>query len=90
MRLGMTQESKDYMHFIEARCKEANSNGSIQVMYSIHGDHRLEEYELDHLEGYRGSKPVRVGNAAYEHLQLDIYGALLDSMYRSLLSAGSH
>jgi GH15 family glucan-1,4-alpha-glucosidase len=42
--------------------------------YSIHGETDLEEKELNHLDGYRGSKPVRIGNGAANHLQLDIYG----------------
>jgi hypothetical protein len=46
-------------------------------MYGIDGRHDLREETLDHLEGYRGSRPVRIGNAAFEHLQLDIYGELL-------------
>lgn len=50
-------------------------------MYSIDGVKRLEEYELPHLEGYRSSAPVRVGNGAYDHLQLDIYGELMDGIY---------
>jgi len=50
-------------------------------MYSITGEHRLIEETLDHLEGYRGSRPVRIGNDAYSQLQLDIYGELLDSIY---------
>jgi GH15 family glucan-1,4-alpha-glucosidase len=50
-------------------------------MYGIDGHHRLDEEVLSHLEGYMGSRPVRIGNAAYTHLQLDIYGELLDSIY---------
>ena len=42
--------------------------------FSIDGVKKLDEYELDHLDGYHGSRPVRVGNGAYDHLQLDIYG----------------
>lgn len=50
-------------------------------MYSIDGVKELDETELDHLDGYRGSQPVRVGNGAYDHLQLDIYGELMDGIY---------
>ena len=50
-------------------------------MYGIDGRHELPEEMLDHLEGYRGSRPVRIGNAAAEQLQLDIYGELMDAVY---------
>ena len=50
-------------------------------MYRIDGDDRIPEYVLDDLEGYRGSKPVRIGNAAAEQLQLDIYGELIQTAY---------
>ncbi len=50
-------------------------------MYGIEGAHTLSEETLDHLEGYRGSRPVRIGNGAYNQLQLDIYGELMDSVY---------
>lgn len=50
-------------------------------MYGIDGRHDLSEEILDHLEGYKGSSPVRVGNAAYKQLQMDIYGELMDSVY---------
>jgi GH15 family glucan-1,4-alpha-glucosidase len=50
-------------------------------MYGIDGRHQLPEETLDHLEGYRGSRPVRIGNGACEQLQLDIYGELMDSVY---------
>jgi len=50
-------------------------------MYGIDGRHKLDESALDHLEGYMGSSPVRIGNDAYDQLQLDIYGELLDSLY---------
>lgn len=53
----------------------------IQIMYSIDGGTDLEEIELDHLEGYKGSKPVRVGNGAAKQVQLDIFGELMDSIY---------
>ncbi|KAJ1676548.1 hypothetical protein EV182_007978, partial [Spiromyces aspiralis] len=50
-------------------------------MYTIHGGKEMPEIILDHLEGYRGSRPVRIGNGAADHLQLDIYGELMDSIY---------
>lgn len=50
-------------------------------MFSIHGNTDLPEIELDHLEGYRGSRPVRIGNGAAHHKQLDIYGELMDAIY---------
>ncbi|CAG8442842.1 4054_t:CDS:10 [Funneliformis mosseae] len=81
MRLGMTQEAKHYMDFMEARCQDLNPDGSLNIMYSIDGEKKLTEVELTHLDGYRGSKPVRIGNGAYDHIQLDIYGELLDAMY---------
>ena len=69
------------MAWLEARCRELNTDGSLQLMYGIHGRHTLTEETLDHLEGYRGSRPVRIGNGAYDQLQLDIYGELLDAVY---------
>jgi GH15 family glucan-1,4-alpha-glucosidase len=55
--------------------------GPLRVLYDIDGNVPKEELELDHLRGYRDSQPVRVGNAAVEQLQLDIYGELIDSVY---------
>ncbi|BFZ63125.1 hypothetical protein YB2330_004245 [Saitoella coloradoensis] len=81
LRLGYAQEADDFMHWIEERLKNRNPDGSINIMYSIRGESDLEEIELDHLEGYRGSTPVRIGNGAADHLQLDIYGELMDSIY---------
>ncbi|MEM7589664.1 MAG: glycoside hydrolase family 15 protein [Myxococcota bacterium] len=81
IKLGFTDEATAFMKWLEARCYESNSDGSIQVMYGIDGRHRLDEEVLAHLEGYRGSAPVRIGNAAYDQLQLDIYGELMDSVY---------
>jgi len=66
------------MDFLDARCHEMEPDGSLQVMYGIDGRHVLTETTLDHLEGYRGSHPVRLGNDAYKQLQLDIYGELMD------------
>ncbi|PZC47512.1 MAG: Glucoamylase (glucan-1,4-alpha-glucosidase), GH15 family [Chloroflexi bacterium] len=81
LRIGFTDEAAAFMKWIEARCCELNPDGSLQIMYSIDGTHELKEETLDHLEGYRGAKPVRVGNGAYNQLQLDIYGELMDAVY---------
>ena len=81
LRIGFTEEAEKFMHWLEARCHELNPDGSLQIMYGIDGRHALNEEILSHLDGYKGSRPVRVGNGAYDQLQLDIYGELLDSVY---------
>jgi GH15 family glucan-1,4-alpha-glucosidase len=81
MRLGHMGEARAFMGWIEARCDELNPDGSLQVLYRLDGRHDATEETLDHLEGYRGSRPVRIGNAAAGQLQLDIYGELMDSVY---------
>jgi GH15 family glucan-1,4-alpha-glucosidase len=81
MRLGYTEEAGAFNRWIEQRCDELNPDGSLQIMYGIDGRHQLTEETLPHLRGYRGSTPVRIGNAAYDQLQLDIYGELMDSIY---------
>jgi GH15 family glucan-1,4-alpha-glucosidase len=81
LRIGFTDEAANFMHWLEARCHELNPDGSLQIMYGIDGRHTLTEESLDHLQGYKGSQPVRVGNGAYNQLQLDIYGELMDSVY---------
>jgi GH15 family glucan-1,4-alpha-glucosidase len=81
LRIGFTDEAAQFMNWIYRRAHEANPDGSLQIMYSIDGRHELTEETLDHLEGYRGSGPVRIGNGAHNQLQLDIYGELLDSVY---------
>src|SRR5262249_53752367 len=73
MRLGYTEESAAFMRWVEARCAELEPDGSLQIMYGIDGRHELPEEELPHLAGYMGSVPVRIGNSAVNHLQLDIY-----------------
>ena len=60
-----------------------------QVMYDLHGETKLNERELAHLSGYRGAKPVRIGNAAHDQLQLDIYGELLESVAMYVSAGGS-
>ncbi|MFN2433368.1 MAG: glycoside hydrolase family 15 protein [Gemmatimonadota bacterium] len=81
IRLGYTEEAAAFMRWIEDRCHELEPDQPLQVLYAVDGHHRLPEETLPHLEGYRGSFPVRIGNAAAGQLQLDIYGELLDSVY---------
>ncbi len=80
-RLGYTEESARFMDWIETRCEQLDEHGALKIMYTIDGRSELEEFELDHLEGYMGSRPVRVGNMAAHQLQLDIYGELIDAIY---------
>jgi GH15 family glucan-1,4-alpha-glucosidase len=81
MRIGFTEEAAAFMNFLDQRCHEMEPDGSLQVMYGIDGRHVLTEEILPELDGYRGSRPVRIGNGAYSQLQLDIYGELMDSVY---------
>lgn len=86
LRLGFTDEAEAFMGFLSEHVRltatgTPQPGGPLQIMYGIDGSRDLPERELPHLEGYRCSAPVRVGNAAVGQLQLDIYGALVDSLY---------
>ena len=83
LRLGFTSEAKAFMNFLTRRVslRPDGPSGPLQIMYGIDGRTDLPERELTHLAGYQGSTPVRIGNAAAGQLQLDIYGALIDSVY---------
>jgi GH15 family glucan-1,4-alpha-glucosidase len=76
--LGFPREANDFLAFL---AKVAPANEDLQVMYGIGGEHDLSEKTLDHLSGYDGSRPVRIGNGAYQQKQNDVWGALLDSAY---------
>ncbi len=81
MRLGFVEESEAFMNWVWDRCSDMNPNSPLQIMYGIDGRKTLTETSLPHFEGYEGSSPVRIGNGAYNQLQLDIYGELMDSVY---------
>ncbi|HEU0335564.1 MAG TPA: glycoside hydrolase family 15 protein [Gaiellaceae bacterium] len=80
--LGYTEEAEAYMGWLKRTT--AGRAEELQIMYGVGGERFLPEVELDHLEGYRGSKPVRIGNGAARQFQLDVFGELLDAawMYR--------
>lgn len=81
LRIGFTEEASRFMRWVENCVSDLNPDGPIQTMYGIDGRRELAEETLDHLEGYKGSRPVRIGNSEYGRLQLDIYGELIDAVY---------
>jgi GH15 family glucan-1,4-alpha-glucosidase len=83
LRLGFTKEAGAFMAWLQERVRHGadRESGPLQIMYGIDGREDLPEEVLPHLEGYRGSAPVRIGNGAATQLQLDVYGELIDSLY---------
>jgi len=81
LTLGFHEEAEAFVSWMRARAAEEKEEGSLQTMYTIHGGHDMTESTLDHLDGYRQSRPVRIGNGAYQQLQLDITGEFLDGVY---------
>src|SRR5215217_3063208 len=81
--LGYTDEAAAFGGWLRDRIREqaGGSSGPLRIMYRVDGSSDLEEEVLDHFEGYRGSRPVRIGNGAADQLQLDIYGEAMDSIY---------
>jgi GH15 family glucan-1,4-alpha-glucosidase len=77
--LGLDWEADDFVQYVADM--DRNEDGSLQIMYGIKGEMDLEESTLDHLKGYEGACPVRIGNGAYAQRQNDVYGAVLDSVY---------
>src|SRR5207302_6249614 len=73
--VGFDKEAEGFRRFMQRSA--AGSAEELQIMYGLGGERRLTELELGHLEGYRRSKPVRIGNAASDQLQLDAYGELV-------------
>ncbi len=76
--LGFDEEARDFMRFVLSVCRE---DPNLQIMYGVGGEKQLTEQTLDHLGGYAGSRPVRIGNGAFDQRQNDVWGALLDSIY---------
>jgi GH15 family glucan-1,4-alpha-glucosidase len=83
IRLGFVEETEAFIGWLNKRLGDDAQRGPLQVMYGIDGRQKLDELTLDHLSGYENSQPVRIGNAAYQQLQLDIYGEMMDSVYLS-------
>jgi GH15 family glucan-1,4-alpha-glucosidase len=81
IRLGFVDETEAFIEWLKGRLSDDAQRGPLQVMYGLDGRQKLDEISLDHLCGYENSRPVRIGNAAYEQLQLDIYGEMMDSVY---------
>ena len=79
-RLGCEEEAEGFRRFIERSA--AGNAKDLQILFGVGGERRLTELELDHLEGYRGAQPIRIGNSAAGQLQLDAYGQLLDQSWR--------
>ena len=82
LRIGFTEEAQNFIDFLAGLVGQTTpGEGPLQIMYGIDGETELTEKTLDHLDGYRGAAPVRIGNGAYDQLQLDIYGELIDAVY---------
>ena len=77
--LGLNWEADDFIQYVADM--KRNDDGSLQIMYGIKGQKDLEESTLEHLRGYEGARPVRIGNGAYNQRQNDVFGAVLDSVY---------
>ena len=76
--LGFDREANDFYYFL---ADLAEDEPDLQIMYGIGGEKELIEHTLDHLSGYNGARPVRVGNAAWDQRQHDVWGVLLDSVH---------
>jgi GH15 family glucan-1,4-alpha-glucosidase len=80
-RIGLFHEAAHFMEWLRARCEEHKEGEMLLPLYTIDGKHAPEEIELAHLEGYRGSGPVRIGNGAGDQLQIDVIGSVMDAAY---------
>jgi GH15 family glucan-1,4-alpha-glucosidase len=78
---GLTTPGQQQQQQQQQQEEEKDTTCPIQVMYGLGGERDLSEKTLDYLEGYKGSRPVRIGNAAYNQMQLDVFGILIDAAY---------
>jgi len=81
IRLGFVDETEAFIEWLKGRLSDDAQRGPLQTVYGVDGRQNLEEIALDQFRGYEDSRPVRIGNAAYKQLQLDIYGEMMDSIY---------
>ncbi len=81
MNSGFTEEARLWRHWLLRAI--AGAPDQMQIMYGVAGERRLTEYEIPWLKGYEGAGPVRIGNAASDQLQLDVYGEVLDALYQA-------
>jgi GH15 family glucan-1,4-alpha-glucosidase len=88
MAVGHRAEALDFLSFAERAALSRDDLWGLQIMYGLRGETHLPERELPHLSGYRGSRPVRIGNAAARQRQHDIYGELLASAHQFVRSGG--
>jgi GH15 family glucan-1,4-alpha-glucosidase len=87
--LGHRAEAIDFLNWAHrVSMSRGDRPFGLQIMYGLHGETELPESELEHLEGHRGSRPVRIGNGAAKQVQLDIYGELLGSAYELVRLGG--
>lgn len=82
MRLGFVSEANAYMSWLRGRVSDCQGHSTkLNILYAIDGRQELPETELTHLSGHGGAQPVRIGNGAYDQIQLDIFGELMDAVY---------
>jgi len=81
MRLGYMDEARKFMQWLGRLVEDFGDEASLEIMYGIDGGPCLDEFHLDHLEGYKGSQPVRIGSTNHGQKQWDIYGEVMDSVY---------
>ena len=84
MQVGYKDEAQSWRQWLLRAI--AGSAAQMQIMYGVHGERRLDEREIPWLSGYENSKPVRIGNAASDQFQLDVFGGVLQAMYQSHVS----